>query len=47
MFLQPGHLPQRLDRCYQTPDAWMTGQIVLPDLVDDVWELYDTTTDWS
>ena len=30
---------------HRTP--WETGQIVLPDLVDDTWELYDTTTDWS
>ncbi len=26
---------------------WETGQAALPDFDDDVWELYDTTTDWT
>ncbi len=30
---------------HRTP--WELGQIVLPALSDDVWELYDTTRDWS
>jgi arylsulfatase len=30
---------------HRTP--WTTGQIKLPAFDDDVWELYDTNTDWS
>ncbi|HEX7879568.1 MAG TPA: arylsulfatase [Candidatus Eisenbacteria bacterium] len=30
---------------HRTP--WETGAVVLPAFDDDVWELYDTTTDWS
>jgi arylsulfatase len=30
---------------HRTP--WETGQVELPAFDDDVWELYDTTTDWS
>jgi len=30
---------------HRTP--WEMGATVVPDLADDVWELYDTTTDWS
>jgi arylsulfatase A-like enzyme len=30
---------------HRTP--WETGQVKLPAFDDDVWELYDTTTDWS
>jgi arylsulfatase len=30
---------------HRTP--WMTGAVPLPAFDDDVWELYDTNTDWS
>ena len=30
---------------HRTP--WETGQVKLPAFDDDVWELYDTTTDWT
>ena len=30
---------------HRTP--WETGRVQLPAFDDDVWELYDTTTDWS
>ncbi len=30
---------------HRTP--WETGRVALPAFDDDVWELYDTTTDWS
>jgi arylsulfatase len=30
---------------HRTP--WLTGQVQLPAFDDDVWELYDTNTDWS
>ena len=30
---------------HRTP--WLTGNVPLPAFDDDVWELYDTTTDWS
>ena len=30
---------------HRTP--WVTGSVKLPAFDDDVWELYDTTTDWS
>ena len=44
---QPRHLPQGLDGGDQAPDALgdRRGQTAAFD--DDVWELYDTTTDWS
>jgi arylsulfatase len=30
---------------HRTP--WLTGRVELPPFDDDVWELYDTTKDWS
>ncbi len=30
---------------HRTP--WLTGSVQLPAFDDDVWELYDTTTDWT
>jgi len=30
---------------HRTP--WLTGAVALPAFDDDVWELYDTTTDWT
>jgi len=30
---------------HRTP--WLTGRVALPAFDDDVWELYDTNTDWS
>ena len=30
---------------HRTP--WETGRVQLPAFDDDVWELYDTNTDWS
>ena len=43
---QPRHLPPGLDRGDQAPHAWeLTDTAVAFD--DDVWELYDTTSDWT
>ena len=44
--LQPRHLPPGLDRGHAPLDAVGDGA-ELPPLDDDVWELYDTSTDWS
>ena len=44
--LQPRHLPRGLDRGHPAPHAVGDGA-ELPALDDDVWELYDTTTDWT
>ena len=44
--LQPRHLPPGLDRRHAPLDA-VGDRAELPPFADDVWELYDTTTDWS
>ena len=46
---QPRHLPQGLDRGDQAPHAVgdRLRRRVVPAFDDDVWELYDTTTDWT
>ena len=44
--LQPRHLPRGLDRGHP-PQHAVGDDAELPPLEDDVWELYDTTTDWS
>ena len=44
--LQPRHLPQGLDRG-DSPQHALGGDGKLPAFDDDVWELYDTNTDWS
>jgi arylsulfatase len=33
--------------CTRHRTPWLTGQVKLPAFDDDVWELYDTNTDWS
>ena len=44
---QPRHLPPRLVGGHQARDAVDGDGASCPALEDDVWELYDTTTDWS
>jgi hypothetical protein len=44
---QPRDLPQRLDRGYAAQDAVAARGRKTPAFDDDVWELYDTTEDWS
>ena len=44
--LQPRHLPPGLDGGHAPLDA-LGGRGRLPPFDDDVWELYDTSTDWS
>ena len=44
--LQPRHLPQGLDRGHP-PQHPVGVRRELPALDDDVWELYDTNTDWT
>ena len=45
---QPRHLPQGLDGGHQAPHALGDRcDVELPAFDDDVWELYDTNTDWT
>ena len=44
---QPRHLPQGLDRGDEAQDALGSLTAKPPAFDDDVWELYDTTKDWS
>ena len=43
---QPRHLPRGLDRGHPPRHA-VADRRRLPPFDDDVWELYDTTTDWT
>lgn len=45
MCLQPWHLPPGLDR--GDPPQHPVGPGALPSVDEDVWELYETTADWS
>ena len=47
MFGNRGHLPQGLDRGDEARDALDHHDREHPAFDDDVWELYDTTKDWS
>ena len=42
-----GDLPRRLDGADPPPHAVGSGQRSRADFDDDIWELYDTTTDWT
>ena len=44
---QSRHLPQRLDGGDEAPDAVAAGPRSCAAFDDDVWELYDTTKDWT
>ena len=44
---QPRHLPPRLERGHQAPHPWVMVGGELPAFDDDVWELYDGTSDYS
>ena len=45
--MQPRHLPQGLDRGHQARARRGSSQAAATTLDDDVWELYDTNTDWT
>ena len=44
---QPWHLPQGVERSHEAPHALGHGRRRLPAFDDDVWELYDSASDYS
>jgi arylsulfatase len=47
MFTNRGIYHKGWTACTRHRTPWITGAVKLPAFDDDVWELYDTNTDWS